>query len=153
MKRAVFPGSFDPFTRGHESVVRRAISLFDEIVIAVGVNATKNSFFPIEKRLQWIRETFSDCPQIHVTSYSGLTVDFCKSIDAQFILRGIRNTNDLTFESEIGQANKVLVPNIETVFLLTTPEYNFISSSIIRDIFKNGGDTRPFIPENIKLTI
>ncbi|MDR0969708.1 MAG: pantetheine-phosphate adenylyltransferase [Lentimicrobiaceae bacterium] len=153
MKKAVFPGSFDPITRGHESLVRRAANLFDEIVIAVGINATKNSFFSLEKRLQWIRETFADLQKIRVTSYKGLTVDFCKSIDAQYIIRGIRNANDLAFESEIGQANKVLVPDIETVFLLTTSEYNFISSSIIRDVFRNGGNTRPFIPENIKLTI
>ncbi len=152
-KKAVFPGSFDPITRGHESLVLRALPLFDEIVIAIGINALKNSFFPVEQRLHWIKEVFREYPQLSVTTYEGLTVDFCRKEEAQFILRGLRTSADFEFERGIGQVNKLLFPDIETVFLLTTPELTAITSSIIRDIIRNGGDVSQFVPSCVVQTM
>ncbi len=146
---AVFPGSFDPITRGHESVVRRAAKLFDKIIIAVGTNANKAGFFPLEKRLEWIKTTFSDLGNIEVEHYQGLTTDFCKKNRAQFLLRGIRTGADFEYERSIAQMNKAMMQSIETVFILTTPELTPISSTILRDIYKHGGDIKPFIPKAI----
>jgi pantetheine-phosphate adenylyltransferase len=152
MKRiAVFPGSFDPITKGHESIIRRAIPLFDEIIIAIGENSEKKSFFPIEKRLEWITAVFADAPTISVARYAGLTVDFCSERNASYILRGLRTSADFEFERSIGQINKNLNPAIETVFLLTTPEYSALNSSIVRDILRNGGNPAQFVPEAVKL--
>ena len=151
MKRiAVFPGSFDPITKGHESIIRRAIPLFDEIIIAIGENSEKKSFFPIEKRMEWIRAVFADVPVISVSRYAGLTVDFCKERNAGYILRGLRTSADFEFERSIGQINKNLNSSIETVFLLTTPEYSALNSSIVRDILRNGGNPAQFVPEAVK---
>jgi len=147
MKRALFPGSFDPITRGHESIVRRALPLFDEIVIAVGENSTKQSFFSLETRLDWLRLVFEDVPAVKVTTYKGLTVDFCREISADFILRGLRTSADFEFERSIGQMNKKMLPHIETVFFLTTPEYTALNSSIVRDILRFGGDASAFVPQ------
>jgi len=125
--------------------------LFDEIIIAIGENTEKQHFFPLEKRIKWIREVFADYPNIEVTSYSGLTVDFCKKTGAQFILRGLRTSADFEFERSIGQINKKLHPQIETIFLLTTPELTALNSSIVRDIIRHGGDPSSFIPDKIKI--
>lgn len=151
IKRAVFPGSFDPITLGHENVIRRAIPIFDEIIIAIGQNIEKKNQFSLEDRLRWINETFADCISVKVDYYSGLTVDYCKKVNANYILRGLRTSADFEFERTVGQVNKKLYPEIETVFLLTTPEYTSINSSIVRDVYKNGGDVSVFIPKAIKL--
>jgi pantetheine-phosphate adenylyltransferase len=153
MKRAVFPGSFDPITRGHEALVLKALHLFDEIIVSIGNNSQKNYFFDAERRKAWIAFVFRHHPKVKVADYNGLTVDFCKQVDAQFILRGLRTSADFEFERSIGQVNKMMVPEVETVFFLTSPEFTPITSSIIRDIFKNGGDVSAFIPEGIDLTI
>ena len=151
MKIAVFPGSFDPITIGHESIIKRAVPLFDKIIIAVGKNADKKNFFPIEKRIKWIKEEFKDYPSITVSEYIGLTIDFCKSVNAQYLLRGLRTSADFEFERSVGQINKQLYPEIETVFLLSLPEHTSVSSSIIRDIVINGGDASLFVPKSVKL--
>lgn len=151
MKRiAVFPGSFDPITKGHESIIRRALPLFDEIVVAIGENAEKKSFYPIEKRVKWVQDVFQAVPQVTVESYRGLTVDFCRQKNAVYILRGLRTSADFEFERSIGQINKKLYPGIETVFLLTTPEFTALNSSIVRDILRNGGDPSQFVPDAVK---
>lgn len=150
-KIAVFPGSFDPPTRGHESVIRRALPLFDEIIIAVGENPEKQGYFPVEKRIIWLNTIFSGESKIRVERYHGLTVDFCKQQAAGYILRGLRTSADFEFERSIGQMNRALVPGIETIFLLTEPEFSMISSSIVRDIHKNGGDVSGFVPEGVQL--
>ncbi|MBU2466510.1 MAG: pantetheine-phosphate adenylyltransferase [Bacteroidetes bacterium] len=152
-KIAVFPGSFDPLTLGHESLVLRALPLFDEIIIAVGINALKDYYFPLEKRKQWIEEVFANQPKITITTYTGLTVDFCRNVDARYILRGLRTAADFEFERSIGQVNKKLYPEIETVFLLTTPELTAITSSVIRDVVRNNGDASQFVPKEVDLTI
>lgn len=151
IKRAVFPGSFDPITRGHENIILRAMPLFDEIIVAVGMNIEKKGFFSLENRLEWIRRVFAGYPGISVRSYSGLTVDFCKEVDAHYILRGLRTSADFEFERTVGQVNKKLNPDLDTVFLLTTPEYTSINSSIVRDVYKNGGNVSLFIPDGIEL--
>jgi len=146
---AVFPGSFDPFTIGHESVVRRALSMFDKVVIGIGINTTKTSFFPIEKRIAWIKKVFEDAKgRIEVKTFTGLTVDFCKSEKARYILRGLRTAADFEYERAIAQTNKAMYPEIETVFLLTLPQHTFINSSIIREIIRQGGDAGKFLPKN-----
>jgi pantetheine-phosphate adenylyltransferase len=152
-KIAVFPGSFDPLTLGHESLVVRALPLFDEIIIAVGINTLKSYYFPVEKRINWIKKVFSQYPQISVTSYEGLTVEFCRSVGAQLILRGLRTSADFEFERSIAQVNKKLYPEVETIFLLTTPEHTAITSSVIRDVVRNGGDASQFVPSAVDLTI
>jgi pantetheine-phosphate adenylyltransferase len=151
MKIAVFPCSFDPVTLGHESIVRRALPLFDKIIVAIGVNADKNGYFPIEKRLEWLNQTFGDLPQVSVESYNGLTVDFCKNKRAKFILRGLRTSADFEFERGVAQVNLKLVPGIETVFLLTLPEYVMVTSSIVREVHRHGGNIEQFIPEQISI--
>ncbi len=152
-KTAVFPGSFDPITLGHEALVIRALPLFDEIIVAIGNNALKNYYFSVEKRKAWIQKVFEAYPNVSVADYEGLTTDFCKKVGARFILRGLRTAADFEFERGIGQVNKKLLPEIETVFLLTTPELTPITSSIIRDIVRNGGDASQFVPSCIDLAI
>jgi pantetheine-phosphate adenylyltransferase len=152
MKRiAVFPGSFDPITKGHESVILRSLGLFDTIIVAVGKNSEKKYMFPLEQRIQWIKDVFTNNPQIIIDSYEGLTTEFCKKNNANFILRGLRTSADFEFERSISQMNKKMFPEVETVFLIALPEYNALSSSIIRDIYRNHGDITPFIPDKIKL--
>ena len=148
---AVFPGSFDPITKGHESVILRAVPLFDKIIIAVGVNAEKKSFFSLDQRMDFLRATFAHEPRISVMKYEGLTVEFCRHVNAKYLLRGLRTSADFEFERSIGQINKQLEPEIETVFFLTAPEHTALNSSIVRDIIRNGGDPGPFIPEAVKL--
>jgi len=148
---AVFPGSFDPITRGHESVIIRAIPLFDKIIIAIGENIQKETFFPLEKRMRWINKVFEEYSSVETMTYTGLTIDFCKKVGANYILRGLRTSADFEFERSIGQINKQMYPDIDTVFLLTTPQYTALNSSILRDIIRNGGDPSPFLPEGIDI--
>jgi pantetheine-phosphate adenylyltransferase len=152
-KIAVFPGSFDPITRGHDSVVRRALPLFDKIILAIGDNPDKKPWFLLEKRISWLKLLYKDVPQINVIIYSGLTVDFCKKNNAKYILRGLRTSADFEFERTIGLMNKALYNEIETIFLLCDPAYAALSSSIVRDILKNGGDVSNFVPEGINVRV
>jgi pantetheine-phosphate adenylyltransferase len=149
MKTAVFAGSFDPITRGHESIILRALPLFDKIIVAIGVNIDKSGYFPLENRLKWISEVFKDIPAISVESYNGLTVDFCKEKKAGYLIRGLRTSADFEFERSVAQVNSRLNPELETVFMLTLPEHVMITSSIVREVHKHGGDIRQFIPEGI----
>ena len=150
-KIAVFPGSFSPFTIGHQAIVERGLLIFDKIIIAIGENNEKKHFFSINDRIQWIKNVYLKHPNIKVKSYKGLTVDFCKKEGANFILRGLRNSNDFKFERHIAQTNKQLNNKIETIFFITPPELSHISSTIIRDIIKNGGDVSQFLPKEINL--
>jgi len=151
LKIAIFPGSFAPFSVGHQSIVDRALPLFDKIVIAIGINSEKNLYFSIEERLEWITTVYGKNPKIEVKAYEGLTVDFCKKEKANYILRGLRDSHDFKFEKNIAQMNKELNTNIETIFIITPPQLSHISSSIIRDIIKNGGDVKKFVPKEIDL--
>jgi pantetheine-phosphate adenylyltransferase len=150
-KVAVFPGSFDPFTIGHEAIVRRALNIFDEIIIAVGANALKKSYYSLETREEMIIKVFQNEPGIRIDHYEGLTVDYCKRTGAGYIIRGLRTAADFEFERAIAQVNKVMAPDIESVFLLTVPEHSHINSSIVRDIIRNGGDASVFVPAAINI--
>lgn len=147
---ALFPGSFDPITLGHVDIIERAVPLFDEIKIAVGTNSAKNYLFSLEQRVQWIEQTFAHEPKISVITYEGLTVDFAKEQGVQFLLRGLRNPADFEFEKAIAQANREMVPDLETVFLLTSARYAYISSSIVREVFNHGGDFQKFVPATVQ---
>ncbi|MCK9162919.1 MAG: pantetheine-phosphate adenylyltransferase [Bacteroidales bacterium] len=148
---AIFPGSFDPITKGHESVVLRALTLFDDVIIAIGENSSKKGFFPIQQRLSWIRKTFEDYPNVKVEAFSSLLVDFCKEKQAKYILRGLRNSIDFQYERNIALINQELNSDIETIFLLTKPEDTAISSSFVREILLFGGDVTKFIPSKITI--
>jgi len=149
---AIFPGSFDPFTVGHESIVRRALPLFDKIIIMIGYNSNKKPFYPLEKRKNWIKKVFEDEPSISVGKFEGLTVDYCKKVHANYILRGIRTAADFEYERAIAQINKKMHPEIETVFLLTKPEHTPITSTIVRDILRHGGDASIFLPKALDIS-
>lgn len=152
MKRiAVFPGSFDPITKGHEQVVIKAAALFDEIVVAIGHNTTKQSMFTIEQRKAWIDATFSSLPNVRCEVYEGLTVDYCKRNGAQYLLRGLRNGVDFEYEKNIALMNATLAPEVETVLLFTDPRYAAVQSTIVREILKNKGDVSAFVPEAVKI--
>lgn len=150
-KIAIFPGSFSPFTLGHKSVVDRSLPLFDKIIIAIGINSEKNEYFSIEERKQWIKEVYKSNSKIEVQFYEGLTVDFCEKVGANYILRGLRDSHDFKYEKNIAQTNTNLNDKVETIFIITPPEISHISSSIIRDIIKNGGDVSQFLPKEIDL--
>lgn len=150
MRRAIFPGSFDPLTLGHEDIIRRGITLFDELIIAIGINAEKKYMFSLEERMEFVKDTFKDEPKISVVTYKGLTVDFCKEVDANFILRGLRNPADFEFEKAIAHTNRKL-SEIETVFLLTSSGKSYISSSIVRDVIRNGGDYTILVPNSVRV--
>lgn len=150
-KIALFPGSFDPITLGHFDIIQRALPLFDKIIIGVGVNSSKKYLFDLQVRENWIKECFKNNNKIEIINYSGLTVDVCKENNINFILRGLRTTNDFDFERAIAHINHSLEPSIETVFLLTSQEYASISSSIVRDIILNGGDASIFLPPAVKI--
>lgn len=149
---AIFPGSFDPFTVGHESVVRRALPLFDKIIIMIGYNSNKKTFYPLEKRKGWIKKVFKNEPSVSIGKFEGLTVDYCKKVHANYILRGIRTAADFEYERAIAQTNKQMYPKIETVFLLTTPEHTPVTSSIVRDILRHGGDASMFLPDVLDIS-
>ena len=146
MRIAVFPGSFDPITLGHEDVVRRAAPLFDQIIVAVGINSSKKSRFSNEERLAMLEAVFADLPSVKVQSFSGLTADFCKEVEAGWLLRGVRNSSDFEYECTIAQMTKKLSTNLETIVLFTKEEYSSISSTVVREIIANGGDVSSFVP-------
>ena len=149
-KKVVFPGSFDPITTGHVDLVRRALALFDEIIIAIGVNSQKQTLFDLEKRKKWIEDVFKDEPRVKVDVFEGLTVHYCKKVGARFLLRGLRNASDFDYEKTISQLNHIVGENVETVFLISKPEYSHISSTIVREIIKGKGDAKPFLPDGVE---
>lgn len=150
-KIAVFPGSFSPFTKGHESIVLRSLPLFDEIIISLGCNTSKEEYFSLEQRLNWINKTFKSHKKVRAMQYRGLTIDHCKTLGAKYILRGLRNSQDFNYEKGIAQMNYALDAKIETIFIMTQPEFSHISSTLVRDIFKNGGEVNQFLPDAISL--
>ncbi len=150
MRKAIFPGSFDPITLGHEDIINRALPLFDEIVIAIGINADKKYMFSLEDRKRFIEETFKNESKISVITYEGLTIDLCQKINANFILRGLRNPADFEFEKAIAHTNRRL-SKIETVFLLTAAKTSYISSSIVRDVIRNHGEYELLVPEAVRV--
>ena len=150
MKRAIFPGSFDPLTLGHYDIIKRGVTLFDEIIVAIGVNADKKYMFSLEERKAFIDEAFKYEPKVKVVTYKGLTVDFCQKNDVQFILRGLRNPADFEFEKAIAHTNRDLAP-IETVFLLTAASTSYIASSIVRDVIRNNGDYTKLVPKSVRV--
>ncbi len=150
-KIAVFPGSFDPFTIGHESVLVRALPLFDRIYVMVGINQSKKGFFSVEQRCAMIYKVFHDEPRVIVETYDGLTVEYCKKVGATYILRGLRTSADFEFERAIAQVNKKMHDPIETIFLLTMPEHTPVNSTIVRDILSHGGDVSQFIPKRLDI--
>ena len=149
--KAVFPGSFDPITKGHEDVIRRAVALFDKVLVAVGSNSTKQYMFTEEQRLGFIRKTFADEPKVQVEPYTGLTVEYCRKMEAGFLIRGLRNPADFEFEKAIAHANRKLMPGLETVFFLTGSGLSYVSSSIVRDVLRNGGDYTLFVPDSVRV--
>jgi len=149
MKIAVFPGSFDPITNGHIDLVRRFAPLFDKIIVAVGINTAKKGLFSLEQRLEWLEEVFENDSIIEVGSFEGLTVNFCKKENAQYLVRGLRNASDFDYEKTISQLNNIIGDNVETLFFISKPEYSHISSTIVREIIKGKGDISTFVPEFI----
>jgi pantetheine-phosphate adenylyltransferase len=150
MKKAVFPGSFDPITLGHVDIINRGVTLFDEVIIAIGENSSKDHMFSLEERKQFIKNTFKDTQKIKVTTYSGLTTEFCKEIGVKFILRGLRNPADFEFEKAIAHTNRHL-SKVETIFLLTSAQTSFISSSIVREIIRFDGDYKKLVPNSVRV--
>jgi pantetheine-phosphate adenylyltransferase len=150
-KIAVFPGSFDPFTVGHEDIVLRALDLFDEIIVAIGVHSTKQPLMKIEARVKMVNKVFGSYDQVYADSFEGLTVDYCKKVNATHMLRGIRTAADFEYERAIAQINKKMLPNVESIFLLTSPEHTPINSTIIREIIQHNGDASQFIPKSIDI--
>ncbi len=151
MKTALFPGSFDPVTLGHEDIARRALQLFDRVIIAIGNNASKKYMFPLEKRRQWIESCFDGVTGVKVMTYDGLTVDFCKKTGAAYIVRGLRNASDFQFEQVIAQMNQAMAADVETVFIPSRPELVAVNSTVVRDIIRHGGDISPFVPKAVKV--
>ena len=148
MRRSIFPGSFDPITNGHFDIIKRGVSLFDEVIVAIGVNAEKKYMFSLEERQKFIEESFKDEPKVRIITYTGLTIDLCVKEKADFILRGLRNPADFEFEKAIAHTNREL-SKIETVFLLTAASTSYISSSIVRDVLRNGGDITKLVPKSV----
>jgi pantetheine-phosphate adenylyltransferase len=146
----LFPGTFDPVTHGHVDIIERAASLFDKLVIGIGINSSKQPMFSLEQRTGWIKDIFSHDPRIEVTGYEGLTVDYCHSRGAKFILRGIRYISDFEYEKAIADMNRMLAPGIETIFLTCSPVYSTISSTLVRDVIRNGGNASMFMPKEVR---
>ena len=151
MNICVFPGSFDPITAGHVDIVKRALPLFDKVIIAIGINSQKSYLFPLEQRIQWIHDVFVDEPKVSIDSFEKLTADFCKKVEAKWILRGLRNASDFDYEKTISQLNYIVGDKVETMFLISLPQYSHISSTIVREIIKGGGDASPFLPKEVKI--
>ena len=151
MKIAVFPGSFDPITIGHVSLIKRAARLFDKVIIAIGVNTSKNKLFPLDMRISWINEVFKNNKKIEVQEFDGLTVDFCKKVGARFIIRGLRNASDFDYEKTIAQLNSELNKDIETILFISKPKHSHISSTIVREIIRVKGDASMLVPANVDL--
>lgn len=149
MKIAVFPGSFDPFTLGHEDVVKRSLPLFDKIIISIGLNTQKSYLFPLEQRLDWIRRVFKEEPRVVVDHYEGLTINYCKQVGASHIIRGVRSSADFEYEKTIAHLNEMMIPEIDTILILTRPELAPISSTIVREIIRGRGDISRFVPKEI----
>ncbi|RAJ13463.1 pantetheine-phosphate adenylyltransferase [Olleya aquimaris] len=150
MRRALFPGSFDPITLGHYDIIQRGVKLFDEVIVAIGINSEKKYMFSLEERQRFLEDAFKDEPKVKVVTYQGLTIDFCKEVNAEFILRGLRNPADFEFEKAIAHTNRKL-SKIETVFLLTAAKTSFISSSIVRDVIRNNGDYTVLVPDSVRV--
>lgn len=146
---AVFPGSFDPITKGHEDIIRRGLPLFDQIIVGIGINTTKKYFYAQERREHFIKKVFEDEPKIKVVPYSGLTITFCKEVGARFILRGLRTSADYEFERAIAQMNHAMAPDIDTIFIVSEPSLSHISSTIVRDILLHKGDVSAFVPKGV----
>ena len=151
MQKAIFPGSFDPITLGHFDIIKRGVTLFDEVIVAIGINSEKKYMFSLEDRKAFIEKAFENEPKVKVITYQGLTIDLCHKEKAKFILRGLRNPADFEFEKAIAHTNRKL-SKIETVFLLTASRTSFISSSIVRDVIRNGGDYKQFVPDSVKVS-
>ena len=151
MNVCVFPGSFDPITSGHADIVKRALPLFDKIIIGIGINSQKNSLFTLEQRTQWIKDVFTHELKVEVDCFEKLTADFCKKVGAKWILRGLRNASDFDYEKTISQLNYIVGDGVETIFLISQPEFSHISSTIVREIIKGGGDASPFLPKEVKI--
>ncbi|MBW0178363.1 pantetheine-phosphate adenylyltransferase [Sediminibacterium sp.] len=149
MRICLFPGTFDPVTLGHTDIINRALPLFDQIYVGIGINSAKSPMFSPEQRMEWFKEIYKDEPKVKSVVYEGLTIHYCKEIGAQFILRGIRYVSDFEYEKTIADANRTLDKNIETIFLTGEPKYTSVASTIVRDIIKNGGDASPFLPEAV----
>ena len=149
----LFPGTFDPVTLGHVDIINRAIPLFDKIYVGIGINSSKSPMFSAEQRMEWFKEIYKDEPQVESVIYDGLTVNYCKTINAKFILRGIRYVSDFEYEKTIADANRTLDKNIETIFLTGEPKYTSVASTIVRDMIRNGGDASPFMPEVVNLSL
>jgi pantetheine-phosphate adenylyltransferase len=152
-KICLFPGTFDPITLGHVDIIDRSLPLFDKIIVGIGLNTSKSPMFSDEQRLQWIQEIYKDQPKVEGAVYQGLTVDFCKSIGAKYIIRGIRYVSDFEYEKTIADANRTLDKTIETLFLTGEPKYTSVASTIVRDIIRNGGNASPFLPEEVYRTL
>lgn len=151
MKICVFPGSFDPITKGHVDLVKRAYPLFDKIYVAVGENSVKKTLFTLEQRMTWLNQVFENDDRVEVGTFNGLTVNYCKEVGARYLLRGLRNASDFDYEKTISQLNNIIGKNIETVFFISRPEYSHFSSTIVREIIKGKGDYKPFLPDNIEI--
>ncbi|MBW7844804.1 MAG: pantetheine-phosphate adenylyltransferase [Bacteroidia bacterium] len=152
MKRvALFPGTFDPITIGHVNLIERAMYLFDEIIVGIGHNSTKTTLFSLDKRVEWVNAIYKNESKVKVAPYEGLTVEFCNKVGAQYILRGLRNMSDFDYEKNIAQMNKLVNADVETIFLMCDPAYTPISSSVVRDLIRNGGNAAPYIPKEVVL--
>ena len=150
-KIGIFPGSFDPITKGHEHIIIKASKMVDNLIVAIGINSTKTYLFNVEQRIQWIQQTFKNHKNISVNTYTGLTVDFANSVNAKYIFRGLRSSIDFEYEKSIAETNKTLSPNIESIFLIPDKSISMISSSIIREIIKNNGNVAQFLPDEVQI--
>ena len=151
MKIAVFPGSFDPITIGHYDLIKRSLPLFDKIIVAVGTNSIKSYLFPLEERLEWLRIVFGSEEKIEIDHFDGLTAHYCQKVNANFLIRGLRNSSDFDYEKTISQVNQIISNGIETVFLISTPQYSHISSTIVREVIKGNGNVEPFLPKGVRI--
>lgn len=151
MRIAVFPGSFDPITIGHFDLIMRSLPLFDKVIVALGTNETKTYLFSVEQRLNWLEKVFANEPRVSIAEFEGLTATFCKQVNADFLIRGLRNSSDFEYEKTISQVNQLLSGGVETVFLISSPQYAHISSSIVREVIKGRGDAKQFLPDGVTI--